>query len=381
MTSDADTTARPLYVRADTPEAELPAHGERPVRMIAPTRRRVAARIIDLLALLMAMMAAISPSFLLTLWIEDTSSDLMLVVIGAGLVLAFGVHIVLRVGRLVWFGCTVGQRVAGIRVVRLADGAERLTWREAFRRWALPRGREIIPMLGDVWDHLRDDELGRCLHDQRAGTVVILDPRREEPGVRARRIALGSVIGITAVALVLGPTVGGNLSRGRTISGEPRFELTTFYDDDMRFENRFGRRAETFVRTAEQVLDDAEGCLAGATGEVARAVLREAGCDGRIEAAFRTPGGVRVGSHLLRFPDPAAAASAAGRLKHTSLRFVPDGPADPPSGGARVGAVGAEDRYVVVTAAVSPDQPEAAAKAENALIMLHTPVLNTIIFL
>ncbi|GAA2429235.1 hypothetical protein GCM10010191_48220 [Actinomadura vinacea] len=77
-------------------------------------------------------------------------------------------------------------------------------------------------------------------------------------------------------------------------------------------------------------------------------------------------------SHVLKFPDRAAAATVRQRLKYTDLRFtnVPDD--------SLTGDVGDEDRYVVVTAAVSPPQQDASAKARNAFALMHAPVLNTI---
>lgn len=174
---------------------------------------------------------------------------------------------------------------------------------------------------------------------------------------------------IVIVLVAAGPSASG--------SG-PAFEVNTFYDDDIRFENAFGGRSETYERTAAKVLDDEEGCRAGATSEHARGVL--AGCEGRIEIAFRTTDGVLVGSHVLRFADPAAASEAARRLRHTDLRFVPGGDLEPP-GGAQVGQVGSQDRYVVATTAVSPAQPDAAGKAKNAFRFIQVPTLNVILWL
>jgi hypothetical protein len=370
---------QPLYVPSETPVQEIPHHDDRAVRVLAGTRRRVAARLIDLLATGLTVMAVLSPAFAITLWTGDSSSALMVATLAPAMVLAFAAIVLLRVGRLVWWGCTVGQRVAGLRVVLKDDGTRKPNWKQAFSRWMVPLNAQgAIPLLSDFWTHKQDKRLGQCVHDQKAGTVVVLaqapdDARAWERRERRHRIVLGSVVGVAA-AVVATPLVFGYLeARG------PGFEVNTFYDDDIRFENRRNGVGVAYERTAAKVLDDEKGCLAGATTEQARSVLRQAGCEGRIETAFRSADGVLVSSHVLKFPDAPSAATARQRLTFTDLRFTPGGRTDPP-GGANIGQVGDEDRYVVVTMAVSPKQPEAAVKAKNAFALIHAPVLNTIIW-
>ncbi|MFC5747330.1 RDD family protein [Actinomadura rugatobispora] len=361
---------QPLYVPSETPVQELPQHDDRVVLVLASTRRRVVARLVDLLATCLTAMAVLSPAFAFALWTEDSSSALMAVSLATAMVLVFPAIIALRVGRYVWWGCTVGQRVAGLRVVCKDDGTSLPNWRQAFRRWIIPQQAQGFPLVTDFWTHKMDKRLGQCVHDQKAGTVVV----RALPDERTHRIVLGSALGVIGAAVVATPLVFGALeARG------PAFEVNTFYDDDIRFENRRNGLAVAYERTAAKVLDDEKGCLAGATTDQARSVLRQAGCEGRIEAAFRTTDGVLVGGHVLKFPDAAAASTAQQRLTFTDLRFVPGGRIDPP-GGANIGQVGDEDRYVVVTMAVSPKQPEAPVKAKNAFALIHAPVLSTIVW-
>ncbi|XVQ11284.1 RDD family protein [Spirillospora sp. CA-255316] len=394
---------QPLYVLSGTPVQEIPHDDERVVRVLASTRRRVAARLVDLLATCLTAMAALSPAFAFAIWGGDSSSAVMAVSLGTAMVFAFAAIVLLRVGRLVWWGCTVGQRVAGLRVVLKDDGTRTPSWKQSFSRWAVPQyAQGIIPLLSDFWTHKQDKRFGQCVHDQKAGTVVVLAQappaparsggltalrstesppppddvhvRQWERRERTRRIVLGSAVGIAATAVVATPLVFGYMqARG------PGFEVNTFYDDDLRFENRRNGIAVAYERTAAKVLDDEKGCLAGATTGQARSVLRQAECEGRIETAFRTTDGVLVGSHVLKFPDAQAAATARQRLTFTDLRFTPGGRIDPP-GGAHIGQVGAQDRYVVVTMAVSPRQAEAPVKAKNAFALIHAPVLGTIVW-
>ncbi|MFD0855215.1 hypothetical protein ACFQ07_23450, partial [Actinomadura adrarensis] len=96
-------------------------------------------------------------------------------------------------------------------------------------------------------------------------------------------------------------------------------------------------------------------------------------------------------------------ADAQRRLRYLDLRFVPGAPSgtgappdtgdpsdtsDPsdtvepstPQGGHRIGQVGDQDRYVVVTQAVSAGDAGSAEKAKNAFVLLHGPTLNVIVW-
>jgi len=393
----------PVYLPADTPPEEIPEpSADQVVHVLASTRQRVAARIIDWAAFILTAIAVLAGPIALAVAVgPDSFGTFVLPVIIAGLVLDFLAIGALRVGRLAWFGCTVGQRVVGLRVVLMEDGTTKPGWRQAYRRWAIPQNNQFIPALSDFLAHRRDKKYGQCLHDRHAGTVVVrvqpplvpvktsglkkLTKSDEAPALvpdaawarreRWHRIILGSVIVIPLAAAVVTPPLLSYLA-----SRPPAFEFETFYDDRVRFTNRYNGIGVTYERTSASVKDDAKGCLAGATTEQARAVLRRLKCEGRIEAAFRTTDGVLVSSHVLKFPSPSAAARAKDGLAHTDLRFVPGGPTSPP-GGAQVGKVGDEDRYVVVTMAVSPKQPDAELKTKNAFSRMHAPVLNVIVWM
>ncbi|TDD74240.1 RDD family protein [Actinomadura darangshiensis] len=291
----------------------------------------------------LVVLAAVSPVYAVVLLADGASATVIvwvtLPIVLVGMVCPF----LLRVGGIVWWGCTIGQRVAGIRVVQEEDGTRAPGWRRSFRRYVLPRSTSSFALISDPWQHRDDKRLGQCLHDRRANTVVVRAQappapaesgrlsavgtpgsfaaddhvRRWEARERKRRTALGSVLGTLGVAVLSAPFAAVLLRSGSSSFGEPAFEVNTFYDDDVRFENRFGGRSETYERTAAKVLDDEEGCLAGAASGQARDVLRRDGCEGRIEVAFRTMGGVLVSSHVLKFADAASAGDARRRLRHT----------------------------------------------------------------
>ncbi|WP_157438330.1 RDD family protein [Actinomadura latina] len=396
----------PLYLPAGTPAQQIPERDDRIVRVLASTGQRLAARAIDFLVAFTVVLAAISPVYAVALLSDaSSSSSVILWVAVPAAFIGMASPFLLRAGTIARWGCTLGQRVAGIRVVRQEDGLRPPGWRRSFRRYVLPRSSSSFALFTDPWEHRNDERLGQCMHDRRAGTVVVqaqAPPAPEESGglavlrssgaavpsdhvrrwerrERGRRVALGSAVGVLAAAILVTPVVLALGPSGRSSVGDPAFEVNTFYDD-IHFENAFGGRSATYDRTAAEVLDSEKGCLAGAMSEQARGVLREAECEGRIEIAFRSTEGVLVSSHVLRFPDAAAARIAERGLQHTDLRFVPGGPTDPP-GGARIGQVGSTDRYVVATTAVSPAQPDAAAKAKNAFTFIHVPTLNTILWL
>ena len=396
----------PLYVPAGTsPEPGTDVDG-RVVRVLASTRQRVGARVVDVLVALLALVTALSPFYTVVLMSDGFRASAGIWVALPVVLVAMAGPVLLRVGAIARWGRTLGQRVAGIRVVRKEDGTSPPGWGRSLRRAALPRSSSSFPLITDPWEQRNDQRLGQCLHDRRADTVVVrawappapvetgglaaLGPsevpaahhghvRRWEERERRVRVALGSAVGVPAAALAATPFVLAFAS-GTSSFGGPAFEVTTFYDDDIRFRNAYGGRSETYERTAAEVLDDEAGCLAGATTGAARSALRTAGCEGRIEIAFRTADGVRVSSHVLKFPDAASARAAARQVRAEELRFVPGGTTDPP-GGARIGADDSADRYLVVTAAVSPARPDAAERAKNAFLLLHGATVRTIFFL
>ncbi|WP_089327449.1 RDD family protein [Actinomadura meyerae] len=400
--------ASPVYLPAGTPPRQAQDEDGRVVRVLASTRQRVAARVVDFVVAAVVLLVVVSPMYLSVFLAEDASSSQLLWVAVPAMLLAIAAPALLRVGGIARWGCTLGQRVAGIRVVCREDGTRAPGWRRSFQRYGVSRSTSSVPLFTDPWAHRSDERLGQCLHDRRAKTVVVRAeappaPEEETGGLAALgssvpvvpstdhvrrwerrerrwRIAIGSITGVLGVAILTAPVAIPLIATGSVPGSGPAFEVNTFYDDDIRFTNAYNGQSETYERTAAEVFDDENGCRAGATTEQGRGVTRRLGCEGRIEIAFKTPDGVLVSSHVLKFGDAAAAREAARQLRHTDLRFVPGGDTEPP-GGAQVGQVGSQDRYVVATTAVSPPRPDAAARAKSAFRFIHAPTLSVIIWL
>ena len=192
-------SAQPVFIEPGTPP---PADGG-PFVVLASTRQRVAARLIDLAT---AVMALLTPQLLLMGLVigMDTgrSSDLVAPAVLLSMLTMVWFWMFLRVVRLVLWGCTVGQRIAGIRVVRL-DDLRYPGWKQAFKRWMPTWGGHTTPAMspwGDVASHRKNRRTRGCLHDQAAGTVVIRTGK-DEP---VRRAALALMLPLAALALVLG---------------------------------------------------------------------------------------------------------------------------------------------------------------------------------
>ncbi|MFD0851392.1 RDD family protein, partial [Actinomadura adrarensis] len=147
--------------------------GGQPVHLLASTRRRVVARLLDMGVAYIATMATVGSAMAVALLSPDFEFAQMAWVVLTAMVLTFVASTLLRVARLVWWGCTVGQRIAGIRVVQEHNGL-RPTWRQAFNRWVVHNRMIMIPLLNDVVRHRRDQRLGQCIHDRQAGTVVVM---------------------------------------------------------------------------------------------------------------------------------------------------------------------------------------------------------------
>ncbi|MBG6091922.1 RDD family protein [Actinomadura viridis] len=393
----------PLYVPAGTPRSPVP--GDRTVRVAASTRRRVIARLLDMLVTLILFMTAMTPAYAFIFLAPDASPGKGMIATIASFWLAMAVWIALRVRLVARWGCTVGQRVAGIRVVRYEDGISPPDRKQARKRrfGSYDEGGRMTQVFwpfSDVWIHIRDKELGRCGHDLNVGTIVVLaqaPPPKTGDGApsapasgphaqiweRRERIRRGLLAALLAVLAVVPFAFIYTVSRPDTDEPvrkpEAAFEADTFYPDEPRFENQLGDRPVAYTRTASRVLNSAAGCLAGAAGSRAREVLERARCEGRIEIAFRTADGVLVSGHVLRFPDEAAAATVERDLPHTGLRFVPGGPIRNP-GGASIGQVGHRKRYVVATTAASPEQKDVERKVKDAFMLIHAPALNVIIW-
>ncbi|MEU8803073.1 RDD family protein [Spirillospora sp. NPDC048819] len=196
-------SSRPIFVEPGAP-APTPGDGGGPVVVLASGRQRAAARLIDVAAVTLAMMA---PQFLLiggVIGVDGigVSSDLMMVMAVAAMLAMIWLWMFLRVVRLVLWGCTVGQRIAGVRVIRL-DDLRFPGWKEAFRRWQPTWGSHVSPGAGpwsDLLAYRGDERTRRCLHDRIAGTVVIRFAEAEP----VRRAVLAATLPVAALATALG---------------------------------------------------------------------------------------------------------------------------------------------------------------------------------
>lgn len=400
---------RPVFVPPGVPAYDGDATDDvRPVLRVASFPRRLAGRLLDICAVLTSFALIFCVAVFVPLMVWHRLPDALIVTLMVTMVTAGAASfLVLRIGLLAWWGCTVGQRIAGTRVVDRSDGALVRGWRRAFRRWFIMRGRHSLGPLEDAWRMFGDPELRRCDHDRKAGTVVIVapavapaasglgpdgvpssaDPDRISATARRERtcrVALAAALGAAVLTIAASATVPPLRKKIGEAQGPP-FAVDTFYDDRRHFDVRSPTgRTGTFDRTAGRALDGADGCRsAGVDGRV-RGLLAELGCQGQVEVAFQTSDGVvRATGHVLKFADASAASRAAGRLRWSDLRFVSSGPPGPPGppGTVRGGMLDHTGRYVVVTSVVAPKGPGTAEKAKNALILLHTPTVNTILFL
>lgn len=176
------------------------------MRILASTRRRVIARLIDLVVTPLTMVIPALLLMMVLLEVADTDSGLTGIATGiavaGGIVSAIGGWFLVRVFRFARYGCTVGQRIAGIRVVRLQDGVRNPGWRQAFQRWIVPWGRAIGPgpvtPLGDIFAYWSDTRTRQCLHDEKSDTVVVLAQTSD----RLHRLMLGSSVALVVLTLI-----------------------------------------------------------------------------------------------------------------------------------------------------------------------------------
>ena len=219
----------PIYLPADTPPEEIPEpSADRIVHVLAGTRQRFMAKVVDLAAIGLTVVAVVAGSLAPDLAVGAGGFDAAWSI--GTLVLTIASVAVLRVARLVWWGCSVGQRVVGLRVVSQEDGGTP-GWKQAFDRWLIAPDAVYFPGVSDFLAHREDKRYGRCLHDRRAGTVVVQarpplvpaetggltapKPEEEAPPLvpdaawarreRWHRVILGSVIGIALTAVVALP--------------------------------------------------------------------------------------------------------------------------------------------------------------------------------
>lgn len=192
-------SSRPIFVEPGTP----PPGAGGPVIVLASGRQRATARLIDVLTVMPAVMAPQTLLMAAIIGLDDRriSFGLMMAMALAALLVMIWLWLFLRVVRLVLWGCTVGQRIAGIRVIRL-DDLRFPGWKEAFRRLQPTWGSHFSPGTGpwsDLLAYRGDERTRRCLHDRTAGTVVIRFAE-DEP---VRRAVLAACP-VAALAIVLG---------------------------------------------------------------------------------------------------------------------------------------------------------------------------------
>ncbi|WP_157995839.1 hypothetical protein [Thermomonospora amylolytica] len=142
---------------------------------------------------------------------------------------------------------------------------------------------------------------------------------------------------------------------GTPVRKDMPFTAEAFFGKDGRLETP----AMDFDRTSGTVADGEQGCQAGAVDAGARALLQRLGCRGRVEGTFVTVDRrARLTGHVLRFDDEAHARRAAAALRPEQMRFLLNGRV---SERRRYGAIGHQDRYVVIALADGPE--EAGGKA------------------
>jgi hypothetical protein len=168
----------PRYLPPGTRPHEVSVDDTRTVLVIAGTRRRVVARLLDFGLAALVVLLCSAPPYLPLFLDLDLYSDgrlWLMVVLSVTTILSVLVSLfVLRVLTIARWGRTIGQRIVGIRVVRQADGVGPPGLRAAYKRWVVPRHAGSFGGLEDIWMQPSDHELGRCRHDRLAGTVVVL---------------------------------------------------------------------------------------------------------------------------------------------------------------------------------------------------------------
>ncbi|MGI5165834.1 RDD family protein [Spirillospora sp. CA-253888] len=369
-----ERSTRPIFL---PPGAAVGAAApDRPVLSVAGIGRRIAGRLVDTAAALSAVAVPFCALPLIPAFLHEPPGWLLVTAFVLSLVFIAAAVVVLRIGSVAWWGRTLGQYVAGIRIVRHPAGTPARGWRTARARWffiALGRARTLGPPedLHRMW---ADPELRRCEHDLAARTVVV---RAERPDT-ARRVAVATALAALIAAVAVPASVPAFRERITRPAGPP-FEAESFYEDEARFSIRAGAHGETYVRTGTRVLDDSAGCRAGAQDDATRTLLARFECDGRIEAVFRTGAGVVVSSHVLRFPDERAADQARRSLRFQGMRPAAGGSL-PPDGQA-FGNVNHGGRYLVVTASAVGKGPESEKEALRGVALLHTSVANTLLWM
>jgi hypothetical protein len=368
------TDLEPVYLPADTPPAEAYARsdGGQPVRVLAGTGSRVAARLLNVVAFVVVAGGA---GGLVLYGITAAVPRGAVAPLGvAAVVLLLAVLVWSGVGPLASWGAGFGEWLVGIRVVRVEDGLRPPGYLRALRRSTVPR-REQLMLPDPRW--LRDEDLRRGRKDRRAGTVVVRHqappgtplPEGWEHADRRRRGLVGAAAIVAVVVLAVWYA-----NRVYVANSGPAFTVAEFYGGTT-WTSTLNGNTVTLHRAAARVLDSGSGCARAGTSTSAAGTLRDLGCQGRLRADFTTPDGtVRLTGQVLRLPTSRAADGAAGQL-HVEDLVPPSAP-----GLARYGLLDSQNRYVVVTeAVVLRGGPVSEVEAQHALARLHAVTLSVIL--
>ncbi|MFB4315493.1 RDD family protein [Actinomadura sp. 21ATH] len=196
-----------VFVPAGTDPDAASEGGTRRVRVLAGAGRRTASRLIDYLTVVVVWTAALTLALLIASVSGGAGGPVLVVVAMTPVLTGTAGWYFVRVGRLALWGCTVGQRIAGTRVVTL-DGVSGPSRGQAWKRWQ-PTWGDNYSARGPWDDYFawkgsggRRARAGQCLHDLNAGTMVVLAART--PRERTRRILLAALLAAGALAAVAG---------------------------------------------------------------------------------------------------------------------------------------------------------------------------------
>lgn len=92
-------------------------------------------------------------------------------------VLWVGANLVYNIVAIAVYGCTLGKRIAGIKVVNRVDGGQ-VSWNYAAVRALIPTAVQLVPVIGPglslvVYLRAVFHPLRQGLHDAAAGTIVV----------------------------------------------------------------------------------------------------------------------------------------------------------------------------------------------------------------
>jgi|SRR5579884_3538056 len=142
-----------------------------PPQALANQGARLAARIIDIVVIIVALGVVLGFFALLQQLWQNTGYLIVTAILG----LICSVAVLLYEPILTWKdGATLGKRALGLRVAVLDTGQSPSAGR-AFGRWVSAIAMGFVPFLGliNVLWCLWDSPYRQCLHDKAAGTVVV----------------------------------------------------------------------------------------------------------------------------------------------------------------------------------------------------------------